>query len=85
MRVGGESFSLQLGLLPHNTGGQHPVGSMLPIPRGMRLNACATWTRRLPWGEEAFPGSCLLSLAAGGVLFSHVALDETHQLGEIVA
>lgn len=30
-------------------------------------------------------GGCLLSVAAGSVLFSHVTLYETHQLWEIVA
>lgn len=35
--------------------------------------------------KRQLPGSCLLSVAAGSVLFSHVTLYETHQLWEIVA
>ncbi|KAM7317295.1 hypothetical protein ACRRTK_023597 [Alexandromys fortis] len=35
--------------------------------------------------KRRLPGSCLLSVAAGSVLFSHVTLYETHQLWEIVA
>lgn len=71
-----------LGLMAHEIGGQNPVDVMLPIPRGMRLNARTVSIMRL---QGSFPGSCLLSLAIGGVLFSHGALYETHQFLEIVA
>lgn len=71
-----------LALMAHEIGGQSPVDVMLPVPRGMRLNARTVLIVR-PQGS--FPGSCLLSLAIGVILFSHGTLYETLQFLEIVA